>query len=151
MQDSLMMDGNPITLNGDDLGLLENINEDYDNYSYNYSSWEDCCEGDNICDLEEGKHFEAAFIPALYSVAFVVGVLGNGVLLGILVQSRKTWSVTDTFILHLCVADVLLLVTLPLWTAQAVLADGWTFGTPLCKATGAVFTVRGGQTNTGHT
>ncbi|XP_068426068.1 C-X-C chemokine receptor type 3.1 [Clinocottus analis] len=94
---------------------------------------------EDMCDPNEGGHFEAVFIPALYSVAFVLGVLGNGVLLGVLVQSRKTWSVTDTFILHLGVADVLLLVTLPFWAAQSV--HGWTFGTPLCKITGAVFTI----------
>lgn len=46
---------------------------------------------------------------------------------------------TDTFILHLCVADVLLLLSLPLWISEAV--SGWTFGTPLCKIIGAVFTI----------
>ncbi|XP_070768441.1 C-X-C chemokine receptor type 3.1 [Enoplosus armatus] len=120
-------------------GLLDGIDELYLDGN---SSFEDyCCEGGDVCDLNEGMRFEAVFIPVLYSVAFVVGVLGNGVLLGVLVQSRRTWSVTDTFILHLGVADVLLLVTLPLWTAQAAQVQGWTFGTPLCKITGAVFTV----------
>lgn len=110
-----------------------------ENYTDSYPD-ESCCDGGgDICDLNEGMHFEALFIPVLYSVAFVVGVLGNGVLLGVLAQSRKTWSVTDTFILHLGVADVLLLVTLPLWAAQAV--HGWAFGTSLCKITGAMFTI----------
>ncbi|XP_070691273.1 C-X-C chemokine receptor type 3.1 [Pempheris klunzingeri] len=105
------------------------------------STIDDCCDGGDICNLDEGMHFESVFIPVLYWVTFVVGVLGNGVLLGVLVQSRRTWSVTDTFILHLGVADVLLLVTLPLWAAQATQDGGWTFGTPLCKITGAVFTI----------
>ncbi|KAM3872843.1 C-X-C chemokine receptor type 3.1 [Diretmus argenteus] len=83
--------------------------------------------------------FEAVFIPVLYSLALVVGLLGNGLLLGVLAQRRRTWSVTDTFILHLGVADSLLLVTLPLWAAQAT--HGWSFGTPLCKITGAMFTI----------
>ncbi|XP_044064737.1 C-X-C chemokine receptor type 3-like isoform X2 [Siniperca chuatsi] len=116
--------------------LFDNI---LDNSSYN-SSYEDyCCDGGDVCDLKDNMHFEAVFIPVLYSVVFVVGVLGNGVLLGVLIQSRRTWSVTDTFILHLGVADVILLVTLPFWAAQAVY--GWTFGTPLCKITGSVFTI----------
>lgn len=114
----------------------------YGNDSYANISEENCCDGAEICNLEDGMDFEAMFIPLLYSVAFVVGVLGNGVLLGVLAQSRRNWSVTDTFILHLCVADVLLLLTLPLWAAQAAQAHGWTFGTPLCMITGAVYTVR---------
>ncbi|XP_036931297.1 C-X-C chemokine receptor type 3.1 [Acanthopagrus latus] len=120
---------------------LKGLDEFY-NDTYEYPSEEYCCDGvGDICDLKEGMQFEAMFIPFLYSVAFAVGVLGNGLLLGVLFQSRKTWSVTDTFILHLGVADVLLLVTLPLWAAQAHQAPGWTFGTPLCKITGAVFTI----------
>uniref|UniRef100_A0A4W6BIK2 C-X-C chemokine receptor type 3 n=1 Tax=Lates calcarifer TaxID=8187 RepID=A0A4W6BIK2_LATCA len=101
----------------------------------------DCCEGGDVCDVKEGMKFGAVFIPILYSVAFVVGILGNGVLLGVLVQSRRTWSVTDTFILHLGVADVLLLVTLPLYAAQAAQTKGWSFGGPLCKITGTLFTI----------
>lgn len=114
--------------------------------SFNESSYTDpCCEEGDVCDLEEGMEFGATFIPVLYSVAFVVGILGNGVLLGVLARSRRNWSVTDTFILHLTLADVLLLVTLPFWAAQAAQDHGWSFGTPLCKITGAVFMVRGVQ------
>ncbi|XP_054477521.1 C-X-C chemokine receptor type 3.1 [Anoplopoma fimbria] len=111
----------------------------YDLYDNSSDAEYDCCE--DVCDPSKDVQFEQAFLPVLYSVAFVVGILGNGVLLGVLVQSRRTWSVTDTFILHLGVADVLLLVTLPLWAAQSAQDKGWTFGTPLCKITGAVFTI----------
>ncbi|XP_039679741.1 C-X-C chemokine receptor type 3-like isoform X2 [Perca fluviatilis] len=126
----------------DDYGEIkwdrESFLDELDDLYLNHSDDDyNCCKG----DLEDGMHFEAMFIPVLYSVAFVVGVLGNGVLLGVLVQSRRTWSVTDIFILHLGVADVLLLVTLPLWAAQSIQDRGWTFGTPLCKITGAVFTI----------
>lgn len=105
------------------------------------STADGCCPLGEVCDLTHSQEFEATFIVVLYSLTFVVGVLGNGLLLGVLGQSRRTWSVTDTFILHLALADVLLLVTLPMWAAQAAQADGWTFGTPLCKITGSVFMV----------
>ncbi|CAL1610393.1 unnamed protein product [Knipowitschia caucasica] len=95
--------------------------------------------GEDVCDQDERMRFKATFIPLLYSLVFVVGILGNGALLGVLFRSRRGWSVTDIFILHLCVADVLLLFTLPLWASEAV--SGWTFGTPLCKLTEAVFTI----------
>ncbi|KAF3839318.1 hypothetical protein F7725_018035 [Dissostichus mawsoni] len=95
-----------------------------DLYEMNNSSDEYCCYGGDVCDLTEGMHFESVFIPVLYSVAFAVGVLGNGVLLGVLARSRGRWSVTDTFILHLGVADILLLLTLPLWAAQSAQEEG---------------------------
>ncbi|KAJ4931482.1 hypothetical protein JOQ06_025777 [Pogonophryne albipinna] len=78
--------------------LLDGIDELYE---IDNSSDEDCCYGGDVCDLTEGMDFESVFIPVLYSVAFAVGVLGNGVLLGVLARSRGRWSVTDTFILHL--------------------------------------------------
>ncbi|KAM9310187.1 C-X-C chemokine receptor type 3.1 [Pholidichthys leucotaenia] len=115
-----------------------------DQYSELYGNGSDdgyCCEGGDVCDLADGVNFAAVFMPVLYFLAFVVGILGNGVLLGVLVQSRKRWSVTDTFILHLGIADVLLLVTLPIVAVQATQKDGWTFGTPLCKLNSAIFTI----------
>lgn len=125
-------------------GSLSDIFEELYGSDFNESSPIDyCCDTGDVCNLEEGVEFGATFIPVLYSVAFVVGVLGNGVLLGVLARSRNNWSVTDTFILHLTLADVLLLVTLPFWAAQAAQDHGWSFGTPLCKITGAVFMVRG--------
>lgn len=129
---------NSYILDGD---LLNGWDELYDNGTYDNLTG-DCCDGGDICDLQEGIQFEAMFIPILYWVAFVVGILGNGVLLGVLFRSRKKWSVTDTFILHLGVADILLLLTLPLWAAQSAQKKGWTFGTPLCMITGSMFTVR---------
>ncbi|CAJ1062617.1 C-X-C chemokine receptor type 3.1 isoform X2 [Xyrichtys novacula] len=122
--------------------LMEGLDDLYDNTSYpdDDCGLEDVCQGD-VCPLNEGMQFEAVFIPVLYSVAFIVGVLGNGVLLGVLARSRKSWSVTDNFILHLGVADILLLLTLPFQATQAAQDEGWTFGTPFCKITGTVFTI----------
>lgn len=91
----------------------------------------------------ENRRFESVFIPVLYSLALLVGLLGNGLLLGVLGLRSHNWSVTDTFILHLGVADTLLLVTLPFWATQATPA-GWVFGTPFCKVAGALFTVGSG-------
>lgn len=128
-----------IRMSDEDLWLWDGFEDLYDNNSSSGDGY--CCGGGDVCDFEEDIQFGALFIPVLYSIVFVVGVLGNGMLLGVLARSRKSWSVTDTFILHLCVADVLLLVTLPFWAAESANADGWTFGTPLCKINGAVFTI----------
>lgn len=83
---------------------------------------------------------EAVWIPVLYSLVVIVGLLGNALLLVILVQKRPSWSMSDTFILHLGVADILLLVTLPLQAAQAAQHCEWGFGI-FCKICGAVFNI----------
>ncbi|KAM4600714.1 C-X-C chemokine receptor type 3.1 [Polymixia lowei] len=139
MEDSLMANNGKITVD-------ENFFDDYLDYFGNDSSPSDgygdtCCSEGTVCDHTEGMHFDAVFIPVLYSLALVVGLLGNGLLLGVLAQRRRAWSVTDTFILHLGVADTLLLVTLPFWAAQAAQKHGWSFGTPTCKVAGAMFTI----------
>uniref|UniRef100_A0A667ZRN3 C-X-C chemokine receptor type 3 n=1 Tax=Myripristis murdjan TaxID=586833 RepID=A0A667ZRN3_9TELE len=110
-----------------------------DNVLYNT----DCCHNGlgDVCDHDDSMRFEAVFIPVLYSVALVVGLLGNGLVLGVLAQRKRVWSVTDNFILHLAVADSLLLLTLPFWAVEAAQEEGWSFGTPLCKITGAMFTI----------
>uniref|UniRef100_A0A8C9T6M2 C-X-C chemokine receptor type 3 n=1 Tax=Scleropages formosus TaxID=113540 RepID=A0A8C9T6M2_SCLFO len=102
------------------------------------STSDTCCTG-RVCMTETAAELEAVFIPVLYSLALIVGLLGNGLVLAVLCQLRRSWSITDTFILHLLVADTLLLFTLPFWAAE--IAQGWSFGTPLCKLMGAIFKV----------
>lgn len=88
----------------------------------------------------ECKSEGIAAVVALYSLAVVVGLLGNGLLLCILALKRQCWSLTDTFVLHLGIADVLLLWTLPFWAVQAT-QSGWSFGTSFCKFSGTLFNV----------
>ncbi|KAI1886269.1 hypothetical protein AGOR_G00212250 [Albula goreensis] len=117
---------------------LDSFNfSDYGNYNYT-NEGNTCCLG-VVCTQQESMAFESVFLPVLYSLAMVVGLLGNGLVLGVLFQLRRTWSVTDTFILHLAVADTLLLLTLPFWALEAI--QGWTFGSGLCKLTGAIFRI----------
>ncbi|KAM4568078.1 C-X-C chemokine receptor type 3-like [Fundulus diaphanus] len=116
--------------------LKEYFGANYSNDSFDYSYEE----GD-VCDLKNSTMFEAVFLPTLYSLAFIVGILGSALLLGVMGKSRKTWSKTDNFLLHLAGADILVLVTLPFWAVQSASGDGWVFGTPFCKITGSVFTI----------
>lgn len=114
-----------------------NISDEFNYSDYNYSDY-DCCSGD-VCDQESSMHFDSIFIPILYSLALVVGLVGNGLVLVVLWKKRLSLNVTDIFILHLSLADVLLLMTFPLWAAEAV--NEWTFGTGLCKLAGALFRI----------
>ncbi|KAI3360545.1 hypothetical protein L3Q82_002425 [Scortum barcoo] len=104
-----------------------NSTYDYEDYMY---------EGDF-----ESRGSIGVLYLVLYSVVLVVGLLGNGLLLAILAQRRRSWSISDTFVLHLSIADILLLLTLPLWATQAVHQSGWCFGVFLCKTSGVVFNI----------
>lgn len=113
-----------------DLGgfLSQNDTYDYDD-EYEYTA-----------DVEsEGS--EAVLVPVLYSAVLVVGLLGNVLLLALLAQKRRSWTISDTFVLHLAAADLLLLVALPLRAAQAAHGGGWYSGVALCKISGAVFNI----------
>ncbi|XP_029476763.1 C-X-C chemokine receptor type 3.1 isoform X1 [Oncorhynchus nerka] len=131
--DSLIAGGEKLTFT-----RVDHFSGDYDG-DYNETYSDTCCSTGGVCSMEEGMRFDAVFLPIFYSLTLVLGLLGNGLVLLVLVQRRRSWSVTDTFILHLGMADTLLLVTLPLWAVQA--AGEWSFGTPLCKITGAMFTI----------
>ncbi|XP_043539227.1 C-X-C chemokine receptor type 3-2-like [Chiloscyllium plagiosum] len=82
-------------------------------------------------------NFNSVFIPIIYSLVFVLGVFGNGLLIFVIARYRYSRTHTDTFILHLAVADFILVVTLPFWMVEAV--GGWLFGAAMCKITGGIF------------
>lgn len=97
-------------------------------------------------DYEYKEEFESTgsgsvLIVLLYSVVLVIGLLGNGLLLAVLAEKRRSWSTSDTFILHLCVADILLLVMLPFWAAKAASHCEWCFEGFLCKLSEAIFNI----------
>ncbi len=61
--------------------------KDFDFYDYNDSYSEDyndsCC-GGHVCDQESSMYFDSIFIPVLYSLALVVGLVGNGLVVVVL-------------------------------------------------------------------
>ncbi|XP_072123284.1 C-X-C chemokine receptor type 3-like [Mobula birostris] len=90
------------------------------------------------CSMAVAQHFLRIFAPVLYSLVLLLGVAGNGIVVAVIGRCRgPRRTATDTFLLQLAVADLLLALTLPFWAAEAL--AGWRFGTVLCKLVGAVF------------
>ncbi|XP_052027158.1 C-X-C chemokine receptor type 3 [Apodemus sylvaticus] len=114
--------------------LLENSTSPYD-YGENESDFSDS----PPCPQDFSLNFDRTFLPVLYSLLFLLGLLGNGAVAAVLLSQRTALSSTDTFLLHLAVADVLLVLTLPLWAVDA--AVQWVFGSGLCKVAGALFNI----------
>ncbi|XP_049622868.1 C-X-C chemokine receptor type 3 [Suncus etruscus] len=119
---------------------LELILEDTStSFEFEVDNKSDLCCTFPPCQLDMSQKFDQAFLPVLYSLIFVLGLLGNGAVAAVLLSQRVTLSSTDTFLLHLVVADVLLVLTLPLWAVDA--AVQWVFGSGLCKMAGALFNI----------
>ncbi|XP_068448282.1 type-2 angiotensin II receptor-like [Clinocottus analis] len=80
-----------------------------------------------------------AVIPALYSVICVLGTVANALAVWVLAHasaSRRT--VANTFMLNLCVSDLLFLLSLPLWAVYYSRGYDWPFGRVACKVCGAL-------------
>ncbi|KAG9482110.1 hypothetical protein GDO78_011025 [Eleutherodactylus coqui] len=94
----------------------------------------------NMCTHEKSKIFDQIFLSAFYSILFTAGILGNGlVILVMLLTNHRKMQSTDVFIVHLALADLLLVSTLPLWALQAIY--GWIFGEALCKIAASLFKI----------
>nr|XP_057924575.1 C-C chemokine receptor type 9a [Doryrhamphus excisus] len=95
---------------------------------------------DLLCDLESVRHFRRVCEPALFWMIALVGGAGNLVVVWIYLNFRRRLkTMTDVFLLNLAMADLLFLVTLPLWAAEA--SHGWSFGSTLCRITSGLYKV----------
>ncbi|XP_012505928.1 PREDICTED: probable G-protein coupled receptor 25 [Propithecus coquereli] len=74
-----------------------------------------------------------AYVPALYLAAFAAGLPGNAFVVWLTARRRGPRRPVDTFVLHLAVADLGFVLTLPLWAAAAARGGRWPFGEGLCK------------------
>ncbi|CAL8289871.1 unnamed protein product [Merluccius merluccius] len=110
--------------------FTQNVTINYDDYVY----VEDCPSLDAT----------SVFLPCVCALALVLGLPGLVLLLALLVRKgrRRRLRVMDVVALHLAAADGLLLGTLPFWSAQAGHPSGWSFGTPFCKISGALFNIK---------
>ncbi|KAM9181184.1 C-X-C chemokine receptor type 3 [Dugong dugon] len=122
-------------LEASDFAFLENYTSSYD---YEENETDSCC-ASPPCPQDISLSFDRAFLPALYGLLFLLGLLGNGAVAAVLLSQRAALSSTDTFLFHLAVADALLVLTLPLWAVDA--AVQWVFGSGLCKVAGALFNI----------
>lgn len=78
--------------------------------------------------------YRTVFQPLVYSLVFLLGLAGNGLLLTVLLLHRAHLRITEIYLLHLAVADLLLLLTLPFAVVEVL--TGWLFGDFLCKLLG---------------
>ncbi|XP_004676402.1 PREDICTED: C-C chemokine receptor type 4 [Condylura cristata] len=83
------------------------------------------------CTKEGIKAFGELFLPPLYILVFLFGLLGNSIVVLVLFKYKRLKSMTDVYLLNLAISDLLFVFSLPFWGYYA--ADQWIFGIGLCK------------------
>ncbi|XP_031762581.1 C-X-C chemokine receptor type 5 [Xenopus tropicalis] len=125
-------------INESDLSVYDsNWNEsDSDEESLNDTRGYVCLQSFQDDSMGTLVHFQKFFIPLVYTLVFILGCLGNSLVLLILIKFRRSRSTTENFLLHLALADLLMLVTFPFAITESV--AGWVFGSFLCKFVGVI-------------
>ncbi|NWI83431.1 XCR1 protein, partial [Dryoscopus gambensis] len=102
-----------------------------DNYSYDY------LHDTNVCEMGGYFTINIYLTAVLYILVFLLSLLGNTLVLWILFKYENLTSLTNIFIMNLCISDLVFSCMLPFWVVDQ--SFGWIFGEFLCKASNAVF------------
>ncbi|XP_071591934.1 atypical chemokine receptor 4 [Heliangelus exortis] len=124
------------------MGWDMNISTDYwteDEEEHDPNSVVDYNSYELLCEKSDVRNFIKLFLPVFYALAFTVGIAGNSLVVAVYAYCKKPKTKTDVYIMHLAIADLLLLFTLPFWAANAV--QGWELGNPMCKLTSSLYTM----------
>ncbi|XP_033970162.1 C-C chemokine receptor type 1-like [Trematomus bernacchii] len=100
----------------------------YDYYDYYNGTGEDFAP----CNNADLRNFSKVFLPTLYSFVFVLGFLGNGLVVCVLVKHRHQTNLAEICLFNLALSDLLFVLTLPFYSHYARVAQ-WTFGDFLCR------------------
>ncbi|KAM3872134.1 P2Y purinoceptor 1 [Diretmus argenteus] len=93
----------------------------------------------NTCEGVNFK-FTQTFLPAVYILVFIIGLIANGWGLKSLLQNWKKLGNINMFVLNLGLTDILYLLTLPFLVVYYFLNE-WIFGHVFCKITRFCFNV----------
>ncbi|XP_043946433.1 galanin receptor type 2 [Protopterus annectens] len=78
---------------------------------------------------------ESVLIPLIFSLIFLVGTIGNSLVLAVLLRNgQMNNNTTNLFILNLGVADLCFIIFCVPFQATIYTLEGWVFGPFMCKA-----------------
>ncbi|XP_032404350.1 probable G-protein coupled receptor 25 [Xiphophorus hellerii] len=121
--------------------------EDYASDYYYYENETNITENDTY---ENGCGFSALpgshiFLPTMYYLIFFTGFWGNiFVIVVVGSKGKRAGRLVDIFVLNLAMADLVFVLTLPLWAISSSQKNGWDFGFPsefLCKLSSYIISV----------
>uniref|UniRef100_A0A8C2L8D3 Oxoglutarate receptor 1 n=1 Tax=Cyprinus carpio TaxID=7962 RepID=A0A8C2L8D3_CYPCA len=100
-------------------------------YGSSNTSSENCT---NVDDL-----VKRYYLPTMYSLIFIVGVVGNITALLVYAVKVRPWKSSTIIMVNLIITDLLFMICLPFLTYYYVLDDSWTLGNTMCRFTRFIF------------
>ncbi|KAL3981124.1 B- and T-lymphocyte attenuator [Sarotherodon galilaeus] len=101
-------------------------------YDYqNYFDFPNCTDF-SPTNLSDVKDFNKVFLTTLYSLVFIMGFIGNGLVVYAVVKHRNQCNLTDICLFNLALSDLLFVFMLPFYS-HYVRVGQWTFGDFMCR------------------
>lgn len=92
------------------------------------------------CLIRFSSH-QFVLIPVVYCIIFILGLVGNSLVVTALCRQRSPKTVANVYIFNLAVADLLALTTLPFWAASYANGYSWVFGSAMCKLSSSILSL----------
>ncbi|XP_042334048.1 type-2 angiotensin II receptor [Sceloporus undulatus] len=87
------------------------------------------------------SNYQFVVIPTLFCAIFILGLVGNSIVVAVLCWRRSPKTVANVYIVNLAVADLLALATVPFWAAYYAYGYNWLFGSVMCKISGSLLSL----------
>ncbi|XP_066518147.1 type-2 angiotensin II receptor [Hoplias malabaricus] len=87
------------------------------------------------------SQYQKRLVPIFYTFIFLLGFLGNSLVICVFCQSSSRRTVANTYLVNLACSDLLFLCSLPFWAVYYSMGYDWVFGSTACKLCGALLTL----------
>ncbi|XP_068820165.1 atypical chemokine receptor 3 [Capricornis sumatraensis] len=102
----------------------------------------DCIAVDTLqCGHIPSKSILLYTLSFVYIFIFVIGMIANSVVVWVNIQAKTTGYDTHCYILNLAIADLWVVVTIPVWVVSLVQHNQWPMGELTCKVTHLIFSI----------
>ncbi|NWI13812.1 GP182 protein, partial [Crypturellus soui] len=88
-----------------------------------------------FCEFSLDENVKRVVLFILYLVIFVVGLVENLLVIWVNWQTRRNKSLVNLYIINMAIADLGVLLSLPVWMLEVMLDYTWLWGSFLCRFT----------------
>ncbi|XP_042310205.1 G-protein coupled receptor 182 [Sceloporus undulatus] len=87
------------------------------------------------CNMELDENIKRVFLFVLYLIIFVVGLVENLLVIWVNWQTRSHKNLVNLYIFNMAIADLGVILSLPVWMLEVMLDYTWLWGDFLCRFT----------------